>query len=286
MPGCPKAPWYSFMCNLTLPGWSFSINTVSFSHAPSSAKSAKSKLILPGAVLSHQNRFIQSHTIDLGDSTSLFSERRSGLTFVPVCGRQTTITMSTSQSDFLLGLIVGVALGVGLVLRSTPRAARNVLHPRGNERWDAAAYAEVFASIYSLSSASPASRNTANGVGLRPAGVQPRWRQTQSGWERFYPVGGILAQVQGVSVHDRPVNTAERPPADFTCAICLDTPSCMTEMASISGCMHQFCFDCIHRWAERKNKCPSCNARFESIYRMVALTPSTIEATTGGGGGE
>ena len=87
-------------------------------------------------------------------------------------------------------------------------------------------------------------------------------------------------------MHDRPVNTAERPPADFTCAICLDTPSCMTEMASISGCMHQFCFDCIHRWAERKNKCPSCNARFESIYRMVALTPSTIEATTGGGGGE
>lgn len=188
--------------------------------------------------------------------------------------------MSTPQSDFLLGLIVGVALGVGLVLRSTPRAARNVLYPRGNERWDAvlledrdaAAYAEVFASIYSLSSAS---RNTANGVGLRPAGVRPRWRQTQSGWERFYPVGGVLAQVQGVSVHDRPINTAERPPADFTCAICLDTPSIMTEMASISGCMHQFCFDCIHRWAERKNKCPCCNARFESICRMVALTPST-----------
>lgn len=182
--------------------------------------------------------------------------------------------MSTSQSDFLLGLIVGVALGVGLVLRSTPRAARNVLYPRGNERWD---------DVLLEDGASPASRNTANGVGLRPAGVRPRWRQTQSGWERFYPDGGVLHRCRGYPC-DRPINTAERPPADFTCAICLDTPSCMTEMASISGCMHQFCFDCINRWAERKNKCPCCNARFESIYRMVALT--TIEAASGGGGGE
>ena len=209
--------------------------------------------------------------------------------------------MSTSQGDFLLGLVVGVALGVGLVLRSTPRAARNVLYPRGNEGrdavlleyQDAAAEAVELASIFhSLSSASPAWRRAmsaapaaGNDVDLRPAGVRPRWRQTQSGWERFYHVvGGFLAL--GVSVHDRSINTAERPPADFTCAICLDTPSCMTEMASISGCMHQFCFDCIHRWAERKSKCPCCNARFESIYRMVDLPPSTIEAASGSGGGK
>ncbi len=204
--------------------------------------------------------------------------------------------MITSQGDLFFGLTVGVALGVVLVLRFTPRAARNdldprVLHPRGNERWntvwledrDAAAQAEGLALIFSLSSAPPASRRSmsaaraANDVNLRPAGVRPRWRQTQSGWERFYPAGGVTAQ--GVSVLDRSIE-AERPKADFSCAICLDTPSCMTEMASISGCMHQFCYDCIHRWAERKNKCPCCNSRFESIYRMVALPPSTFEAAS------
>jgi hypothetical protein len=79
---------------------------------------------------------------------------------------------------------------------------------------------------------------------------------------------------------------AERPPADFTCAICLDAPPCMSEVASIGGCTHLFCFDCIDRWAETENRCPCCKARFTTIDRVVALPPSpdeTEEAAAGGG---
>ncbi|KAL3773077.1 hypothetical protein ACHAW5_007292 [Stephanodiscus triporus] len=87
------------------------------------------------------------------------------------------------------------------------------------------------------------------------------------------------------------VAAAERPPADFTCAICLDAPPCMSEVASISGCTHRFCFDCIDRWAETENRCPCCKARFQTIDRVVALPPSPAEAASeteaiaAGGGG-
>ena len=67
---------------------------------------------------------------------------------------------------------------------------------------------------------------------------------------------------------------AAKPPPDFTCAICLDAPESMSEVASISGCTHRFCFDCIDRWAETENKCPCCKARFRTIDRAVALPPS------------
>ena len=86
------------------------------------------------------------------------------------------------------------------------------------------------------------------------------------------------------------VAAATRPPADFICAICLDAPPCMSEVASISGCTHRFCFDCIDRWAVTENKCPCCKARFQTIDRVVALPPSPAEeseteAAAGGGGG-
>ena len=59
---------------------------------------------------------------------------------------------------------------------------------------------------------------------------------------------------------------------DFTCAICLDAPPSMTDVASISGCSHKFCFDCIDKWALTENKCPCCKARFNKIDRVVPLT--------------
>mmetsp|Transcript_33207 Transcript_33207/g.69883 ORF Transcript_33207/g.69883 Transcript_33207/m.69883 type:complete len:553 (-) Transcript_33207:331-1989(-) len=73
---------------------------------------------------------------------------------------------------------------------------------------------------------------------------------------------------------------AQKPPEDFTCAICLDAPPSMTEVATISGCTHQFCFDCIDKWAETENKCPCCKSRFRTIDRAVAL-PATPEARRG-----
>ena len=71
------------------------------------------------------------------------------------------------------------------------------------------------------------------------------------------------------------------PFTDDTCAICLDTPTSMTDVATISGCTHKFCFDCIDRWAATENSCPCCKARFRTIDRVVPLTPSSIEADPG-----
>lgn len=82
------------------------------------------------------------------------------------------------------------------------------------------------------------------------------------------------------------VAASESPPADFTCAICLDAPSCMSEVASIGGCTHRFCFDCIDRWAETENRCPCCKTRFRTIDRVVALPPSPAETQEAAGGGE
>lgn len=34
---------------------------------------------------------------------------------------------------------------------------------------------------------------------------------------------------------------------DFTCAICLDKPDTLVDLATIAGCSHKFCFDCIDK---------------------------------------
>jgi hypothetical protein len=59
------------------------------------------------------------------------------------------------------------------------------------------------------------------------------------------------------------------PFTDDTCAICLDTPTSMKDVATISGCTHKFCFGCIVRWAATENSCPCCKARFRTIDRFV-----------------
>uniref|UniRef100_A0A8B9DMI4 RING-type E3 ubiquitin transferase n=1 Tax=Anser cygnoides TaxID=8845 RepID=A0A8B9DMI4_ANSCY len=49
---------------------------------------------------------------------------------------------------------------------------------------------------------------------------------------------------------------------DKRCPICLDTWS---NAGYVLPCLHQFCFECIQRWAERKPKCPLCKGRVTSI---------------------
>lgn len=34
---------------------------------------------------------------------------------------------------------------------------------------------------------------------------------------------------------------------EFTCAICLDKPDTLVDLATIAGCSHKFCFDCIDK---------------------------------------
>ncbi|KAL3781863.1 hypothetical protein HJC23_005403 [Cyclotella cryptica] len=58
---------------------------------------------------------------------------------------------------------------------------------------------------------------------------------------------------------------------DFVCAICLDCPATLSELATISGCTHRFCFECIDTWAKTENKCPCCKARFRTIDRVAPL---------------
>lgn len=48
------------------------------------------------------------------------------------------------------------------------------------------------------------------------------------------------------------------------CCICLQQ-LIADDIASISGCEHTFCTECITRWADTRNVCPICRTRFTSI---------------------
>lgn len=52
-----------------------------------------------------------------------------------------------------------------------------------------------------------------------------------------------------------------------SCCICMCDPE-EGETASIDGCDHAFCFECIEKWSERENTCPLCKVRFSRITRV------------------
>ena len=54
---------------------------------------------------------------------------------------------------------------------------------------------------------------------------------------------------------------------EFTCAICLDKPDTLVDLATISGCSHKFCFDCI-------DKVSFC---FQSLFTSYSL-PCLVKA--------
>ena len=51
---------------------------------------------------------------------------------------------------------------------------------------------------------------------------------------------------------------------EVECCICLEGSSA-DDVATINGCEHKFCLDCISQWSEAKNVCPLCRTRFTSI---------------------
>ncbi|MCQ4179446.1 hypothetical protein FK518_28255, partial [Klebsiella pneumoniae] len=55
---------------------------------------------------------------------------------------------------------------------------------------------------------------------------------------------------------------------DLTCPICLDR---MNDEASMSVCMHVFCFSCILDWSSIRAVCPICQQPFRCIYRKVGV---------------
>ncbi|KAF1424745.1 hypothetical protein FQV22_0005186, partial [Spheniscus magellanicus] len=50
------------------------------------------------------------------------------------------------------------------------------------------------------------------------------------------------------------------------CPICLDS---WEEASYVMPCLHQFCYNCILRWAESKPECPLCKRRVTSILHSV-----------------
>lgn len=60
------------------------------------------------------------------------------------------------------------------------------------------------------------------------------------------------------------------------CSVCDCTPGIrMLALASLDGCSHRFCFDCILEWAQLScNKCPLCRAEFFKICREVNILQS------------
>eukprot|EP00984_Skeletonema_dohrnii_P016743 scaffold7489_cov203-Skeletonema_dohrnii-CCMP3373.AAC.2 len=51
---------------------------------------------------------------------------------------------------------------------------------------------------------------------------------------------------------------------EIECCICLEEPSA-DDVATIDGCEHKFCVDCVTQWSETNNVCPLCRTRFTSI---------------------
>ena len=47
------------------------------------------------------------------------------------------------------------------------------------------------------------------------------------------------------------------------CGICYKDIT--NDPAKLDGCQHTYCEDCIKRWAERENSCPTCRGTFHSI---------------------
>uniref|UniRef100_A0A8V5GMX3 E3 ubiquitin-protein ligase Topors n=1 Tax=Melopsittacus undulatus TaxID=13146 RepID=A0A8V5GMX3_MELUD len=50
------------------------------------------------------------------------------------------------------------------------------------------------------------------------------------------------------------------------CPICLGN---WKEVSYVMPCHHQFCYQCILRWAETKPECPLCKRRIQSILHSV-----------------
>ncbi|KAL7495575.1 hypothetical protein ACHAWT_003966 [Skeletonema menzelii] len=60
------------------------------------------------------------------------------------------------------------------------------------------------------------------------------------------------------------VESSETGEGEVECSICLEEPIA-DDIATIDGCEHQFCLNCITQWSETNNVCPLCRIRFTSI---------------------
>ena len=89
---------------------------------------------------------------------------------------------------------------------------------------------------------------------------------------RRFPLQSKCCRMGQAQSEDAVANRNEHAPAQACteakiCSICVSEPTA-TDLASINGCHHVFCFDCIEQWAYKENSCPLCKARFNEIARV------------------
>jgi len=57
------------------------------------------------------------------------------------------------------------------------------------------------------------------------------------------------------------------------CAICLNA---IKHLASINGCSHQFCYDCIKQWSESALRCPLCQKEYKTLQHKKLDNPNCV----------
>jgi len=69
----------------------------------------------------------------------------------------------------------------------------------------------------------------------------------------------------------------------FECLICSEKLMGLSNVASISGCVHLFCFNCIYEWSKTgratSNQCPTCRATFKKMSTLDGSKVATVGST-------
>lgn len=134
------------------------------------------------------------------------------------------------------------------------------------QRVDAPDQPEVVSSVHPSVSISVSTTVSA------PAPVHPSPPNTRSSRKRKSDEMESSAKRPAVAAADgKPAGNLKADPEDDfsdagSCCICMCDPD-DGERATIDGCDHEFCFDCIGKWSERENTCPLCKVRFSRINR-------------------
>lgn len=76
---------------------------------------------------------------------------------------------------------------------------------------------------------------------------------------------------------------SEEKETGFECLICSEKLMGLSNVASISGCVHLFCFSCIYKWSKAgratSNQCPTCRATFKKISTLDGSKVATVGCT-------
>lgn len=87
---------------------------------------------------------------------------------------------------------------------------------------------------------------------------------TEEPEESEYSTNNVRNDDSDSLISEQGSDASTEEPEESECSICYECPSA-DNVATIGGCAHRFCLDCITTWSERNNVCPLCRVRFTSI---------------------